>query len=265
MRHRKHQQKVAMDYSKWKGRFMEKLNIIRQTHKKANGKRKASYVKERIKSSDLLSTMEAIMKHNTKYYQSDFEIDKKILKEAAESPAKTDKTLLWLSRTHGTHCFKERDVFLKNSCAYHTWLYYADQTHEHVLAYAVEITGGFDGKLAGSLYHLDYGMHCRHVIRTALPADHIKITYEHGCCIVPAGQHISDHTDRQMGKVVHLEEYPKDLDMFERILQEERDKRHLSKPVQYSGAYASTGEKAGYLKSVEVPCISGHLRQVQKL
>lgn len=213
---------------------MEKLNVIRQASKKAESKRKTSYVKGRIKSSDIISTMEAIMKHSTKYYQSDFEIDKKILKEAAESPVKTDKTLLWLSRTHGTHCFKERDVFLKNSRAYHTWLYYADQAHEHVLAYVVEITGGFDGKLAGSLYHLDYGMHCRHVIRTALPADHIKITYEHGCRIVPADQHISVHTDSRMGKVVHLEEQPKDSDVLERILHEERDRRHLSKPVTVS-------------------------------
>ena len=265
MRHHGHQQKPAMDYPKWKRRLMEKLNVIRQASKKAESKRKTSYVKGRIKSSDIISTMEAIMKHNTKYYQSDFEIDKKILKEAAENPVETDKALLWLSRTHGTHCFKERDVFLKNSCAYHTWLYYADQTHEHVLAYAVEITGVFDGKLTGSLYHLDYEMHCRHLIETAIPVDHVKVIYEHGSRIVPAGQHISVHTDRQMGKVVHLEEYPKDLDIFERILQEERDKRHLSKPVQYSSAYASTGEKAGYLKSAEVPCISGHLRQVQKL
>ena len=128
MRHRGHQQKAAMDYSKWKRRFMEKLNVIRQAHKKANGRRKDSYVKERIKGSDLLSTMEAIMKHNTKYYQSDFEIDKKILKEAAESPVKAGQTLLWLSRTHGTHCFKERDVFLRNSYAYHTWLHYAPDT-----------------------------------------------------------------------------------------------------------------------------------------
>ena len=72
---------------------MEKLNVIRQASKKAESKRKTSYVKGRIKSSDIISTMEAIMKHSTKYYQSDFEIDKKILKEAAEIPVKTDKTL----------------------------------------------------------------------------------------------------------------------------------------------------------------------------
>ena len=243
MRHRKHQQKAAMDYLKWKRRFMEKLNVIRQTHKKANGKRKTSYVHEKIKSSDLLSTMEAVMKHNTKYYRSDFEIDKKILKEAAESPVKAGQTLLWLSRTHGTHCFKERDVFLKNSCAYHTWLYYAEQTHEHVLAYVVEITGVFDGKLTGSLYHLDYEMHCRHVIETAIPVDHVKIIYKHGCRIVPAGRHISVHTDSKMGEVVHLEEYPKDLDMFERILQEERDKRHLSKPASIQAHMPALGKK----------------------
>ena len=222
---------------------MEKLNVIIQTHKKSNGKRKTSYVHEKIKSSDLLSNMEAVMKHNTKYYRSDFEIDKKILEEAAESPVKAGQTLLWLSRTHGTHCFKERDVFLKNSCAYHTWLYYAEQTHEHVLAYVVEITGVFDGKLTGSLYHLDYEMHCRHVIETAVPVDHVKIIYKHGCRIVPAGRHISVHTDSRMGEVVHLEEYPKDLDMFERILQEERDKRHLSKPASIQAHMPALGKK----------------------
>ena len=243
MRHRGHQQKAAMDYSKWKRRFMEKLNVIRQAPQKVKSRRKASYVHEKIKSSDLLSNMEAVMKHNTKYYRSDFEIDKKILEEAAESPVKAGQTLLWLSRTHGTHCFKERDVFLKNSCAYHTWLYYAEQTHEHVLAYVVEITGVFDGKLTGSLYHLDYEMHCRHVIETAVPVDHVKIIYKHGCRIVPAGRHISVHTDSRMGEVVHLEEYPKDLDMFERILQEERDKRHLSKPASIQAHMPALGKK----------------------
>ena len=69
------------------------------------------------------------------------------------------------------------------------------QTHERVLAYAAEITRVFDGKLAGSLYHLDDEMHCRHVMETALLVDHVKVIYEHGSHIVPAGQHISFHTD----------------------------------------------------------------------
>lgn len=171
------------------------------------------------------------MEHNTEYYQSDFEIDKKILKEATESPVRADRTLLWLSRTHGTHCFRERDVFLKDTRAYHTWLYYAEQTHGNVLAYAVEITGDSDAKLTGNLYPLGYEMHCRHVIGTAVSVDHVKAIYEYGERILPAGQYHSVHEDSQLGKLVRLEEQPKDLDVFDGILQVERTRRSLLRPV----------------------------------
>lgn len=234
MRHIKHALSESHDglSQKQERGTMEKLNVIRKETKAVKRKRKTSYVKEKMKSSDLFGTMEAIMRHNTRYYQSDFEIDKEILKEAAGSTVKADRTLLWLSRTHGTHCLRERDVFLKNSRAYHTWLYYAGQAHEHVLAYVVEITGKSDGKLTGSLYSLNYGMHCRHVEEAALPVDHIKVIYEHGERIVPAGQCIPIWEDTHLGKTVHFEEQPKDPDILERLLLEERIKRHLSEPVR---------------------------------
>lgn len=214
---------------------MEKLNVIRKTSKVAESKRKTLYVKEKMKSSDLFGTMGAIMEHNTVYYKNDFEIDKEILKEAAGSTVKADRTLLWLSRTHGTHCFRERDVFLKGSRAYYTWLYYVDQTHENVLAYVVEITGKSDGKLIGSLYSLNYGMHCRHVEEAAVPVDHTKIIYEHGERIVPAGQCLPICEDSHLGKPLRFEEQPKNPDILGRVLQEERTRRQRLKPVNVQG------------------------------
>lgn len=45
---------------------------------------------------DVFASLSAILKQNTGFYQSDFDIDKSIITQAAASPHKEDKTLLWL-------------------------------------------------------------------------------------------------------------------------------------------------------------------------
>ena len=86
---------------------------------------------------DVFACLQAIMKQNTGFFQSDFEIDKEIIRKAAESPNREEKTLLWLSRPSGTHCFRERDVFLKDTAPHNTWRFYHEQTRDRMLAYAV--------------------------------------------------------------------------------------------------------------------------------
>ena len=54
--------------------------------------------RNKFENVDVLASLEAILKQNTGFYQSDFDIDKQIIAEKAESPNKEDKTLLWLSR-----------------------------------------------------------------------------------------------------------------------------------------------------------------------
>ena len=110
----------------------------------------------KFENVDVTASLEAIMKQNTAFYQSDFDIDKEIIKRAAESPNAGDKRLLWFSRPSGTCCIKERDAFLKDTREHNTWKFYGEQTRDRVLAYAVELTGIQDGKITGNLYELDY-------------------------------------------------------------------------------------------------------------
>ena len=49
----------------------------------------------KFENVDVIASLEAIMKQNTAFYQSDFEIDKRILREAASRPAAEEKRLLW--------------------------------------------------------------------------------------------------------------------------------------------------------------------------
>lgn len=135
---------------------------------------------QKFENVDILACLDAVMKQNTGFYQSDFEIDKEIIHKAAASPDREDKNLLWLSRPSGTHCFRERDVFLKDTRPYNTWKFHGQQTRDRILAYAVELTGRERGKIRGNLYELDYAAHFRHVREQALPADTVTLFYERG-------------------------------------------------------------------------------------
>ena len=117
----------------------------------------------KFENMDLFASLEAIMKQNTGFYQSDLDIDKEIIAKAAASPHREDKTLLWFCRPSGTHCFRERDVFLKDTAPHNTWRFYMEQTSDRVLAYAIELTGKERGKIKGNLYELDYSKHYERV------------------------------------------------------------------------------------------------------
>jgi len=83
---------------------------------------------QKFENVDVIAALGEIMRQNTAFYQSDFDIDKGIIQRAAASDQAVDKTLLWMSRPSGTYCFRERDVFLKGTRQHNTWRFYGEQT-----------------------------------------------------------------------------------------------------------------------------------------
>lgn len=180
---------------------------------------------QKFENVDVVASLEAIMKQNTAFYQSDFDIDKQILQKAAISPIPEGKRLLWFSRPSGTCCFRERDVFLKDTRQHNTWRFYGEQTHDTILAYAVELTGTEQGKIKGNLYELDYPQHFREVIEKSISADNYTLLYEHGELTKPAGQYFDGNTDPQLGKFIRFEAQPNDPEALKSLLGEQKKKR----------------------------------------
>ena len=187
----------------------------------------------KFENLDILASLDAIMRQNTAFYQSDFEIDKEMIQKAAASPAAEDKRILWLSRPSGTYCFRERDVFLKDTRQHNTWRFYGEQTRDHILAYAVTITGTEDGKIKGDLYELDYPQHFKHVAEQALPADTVTLHYERGSRTQPATQRFDGYPDPQLGEFVRGETQPNDPDALRFLLQQEQRERERLKPGDF--------------------------------
>ena len=194
---------------------------------------------QKFENVDVIASLEAIMKQNTAFYQSDFDIDKQILRKAAVSLIPEDKRLLWFSRPSGTCCFRERDVFLKDTRQHNTWRFYGEQTRDTILAYAVELTGTEQEKIKGNLYELDYLQHFREVIEKSIPADNYTLIYEHGERVQEAGRYFDGTPDPQLGKFERFEAVPNDPDALQSLLQEERRSREQLPPGDFKAHIAA--------------------------
>jgi len=180
----------------------------------------------KFESVDVFASLDAILKQNTAFYQSDLKVDKEIIARAVNSSNQDDKTLLWLCRLSGTHCFRERNVFLKDTSAYNTWLFYKDHLpYERILAYAIELTDTEDEKIVGNLYELDYSQHYQHVKDKAQAADKIKLVYERGEQFIPAAQYFDREDDPVLGKFVRFEVQPNNPDSLRFLLDAEECSR----------------------------------------
>lgn len=193
----------------------------------------------KFKDVDVFASLNAVLKQNTGFYQSDFDIDKEIIAKAAASPNREDKTLLWFCRPMGTHCFRERDVFLKDTAPHNTWRFYTEQTSDRILAYAIELTGKERGKIKGNLYELDYARHYERVKDRGLAADTVRLVYERGTRDIPAGQYFTGYPDAELGKFERFEAIPNDPDALQFLLQEERRSREQLTPGDFKAHIAA--------------------------
>lgn len=193
----------------------------------------------KFENVDVIASLEAVMKQNTAFYQSDFDIDRQILQEAADRSGDTDRRLLWFSRPSGTCCVRERDVFLKDTRQHNTWRFYGEQTRDTVLAYLVELTGTERGKIKGNLYELDYPQHFREVAEKSIPADNYTLIYEHGERDIPAGQYFDGNPDPQLGKFERFEAQPNDPEALKDLLREQHKSRQQLAPGDFKAHIAA--------------------------
>ena len=119
-----------------------------------------------------------VVQGHTEHYQSDFEIDKEILWEAAGHQAGQDRSFIWLCRTAGTWLLSERDVFLKGTSADDIFDLYVEQASDPVLAFAINVKRTIADTIIGDIYVLDYQAHHRHIQSVALSAETVVLRYE---------------------------------------------------------------------------------------
>lgn len=131
----------------------------------------------------ILPELKSAMKQVTKQYQSDFDLDTKVIQKAAKE-AKADgkpQTFLWFCRESGTYIARESNAYLKESPMYISYQYYADQQRREakgIKAYVVTVTGLDGRKPLGFATPIDYFKECERQKRYAVPANRIALHFE---------------------------------------------------------------------------------------
>lgn len=175
---------------------------------------------------DVLAFLREQMEGNTEHYQSDFEIDKNMIRKFAESLSEEDKTLLWMSRPMGTHLQREREVFIRDTYDHNTWKFYAEQTKDKIVAFAVELIGKENGIIRGNVYELDYLAHAALVAKQAVPALAVEKTFENGFidrAPMRKGTNLYYYSlIEKNGPIVKSRTIPQDEERLESVLAEQR-------------------------------------------
>ncbi|WP_305117510.1 hypothetical protein [Acutalibacter muris] len=174
---------------------------------------------------DIISTLGTIMRQSTVFYRSDFEVDKQIIQEAAISDDAEDKYLLWMCRPSGTWCFREREAFIQGTSPFNTWKFYGEQTHDHILAYAVELNASRRRKVRGTVYELNYWQHFQHARATAQRPSVNRLTYEGGFRDIPPDAPFDCYPDHKLGALLRYDILPQNPAALEAILVQERRRR----------------------------------------
>ena len=198
---------------------------------------------QKFENVDILACLDAVMKQNTGFYQSDFEIDKKIIHEAAASSDREDKTLfLALPSVRDALLPGARRFSQRHPPIQHMEVPRGADTRPHPC-----LRRGADGqergKIRGNLYELDYAAHFRHVREQALPADTVTLFYERGERSQPTNRYLGGSPDPQYGAFLRFEVQPNAPEALRDLLQEERRSREQLSP--------------GTSRRISPPCATG--------
>ena len=134
------------------------------------------------KKIDIIPFLAGIVEENTHSYQSDFAHDERRLQAAMLEMYQENRTFLWMSRPCGTYCVLEREAFIKDTPAHIVWTY-GDYVAEadKIKAYRVIVAPGYKGAFVlGAVKPLNYGEQVQRVMRNAIPAQSVEITFEDG-------------------------------------------------------------------------------------
>jgi hypothetical protein len=72
---------------------------------------------------DIIAELQKLVDSHVDSYKEDFDIDKRIIRRAAESQNPEDRTLMWFCRPHGTHCLNENQVFIQGTRDHNTFVF----------------------------------------------------------------------------------------------------------------------------------------------
>ena len=177
---------------------------------------------------DIIAELQKLVDSHVDSYKEDFDIDKRIIRRAAESQNPEDKTLMWFCRPHGTHCLNENQVFIQGTRDHNTFRFYAEQTYDECIARVIVPKAVKRGKVFGDVFEINYREQAANVAQNSVAPDHDRLTFVDGFVLEApcrssfdaAMALVSEHGGVQAHRTL-----PKDAEALTEVLTKQKSRR----------------------------------------
>ncbi|WP_339620205.1 DNA mismatch repair protein MutS [Eubacterium sp.] len=105
---------------------------------------------------DIISELAKLVDSHVHHYKEDFDIDRRLIAEAAKASLPEDKTLIWFCRENGTHCLRESQAFIQDTREHSTLRFYAEQSGEDITARVVVPKKVKGSKVIGDVFEVNF-------------------------------------------------------------------------------------------------------------
>ena len=185
---------------------------------------------------DIVAELQKLVDGHVDSYKEDFDIDKRIIRRAAESQNPEDRTLMWFCRPHGTHCLNENQVFIQGTRDHNTFRFYAEQTYDECIARVIVPKAVKRGKVFGDVFEINYREQAANVAQNAVAPDYDRLTFADGYVLDAPCRSSFDAAMALVGEhggVKTHQTLPKDADALKEVLSKKKnvvtDCRRLTK------------------------------------
>ena len=185
-------------------------------------------MKKKQTNVDIIAELQKLVDSHVDSYKEDFDIDKRIIRYAAESKEPEDKVLMWFCRPCGTHCLRENQVFIQGTRDHNTYRFYAEQTRDEYIARVIVPKEVRKGKVYGDVFEVNYREQAANVAQNSVAPDHDRLTFADGymldapcrssfdAAMALVGEHGGVKTHRTL---------PKDADALAEVLTKQKSRR----------------------------------------
>ena len=185
-------------------------------------------MKKKHTNVDIIAELQKLVDSHVDSFKEDFDIDKRIIRCAAESKEPEDKVLMWFCRPCGTHCLRENQVFIQGTRDHNTYRFYAEQTRDECIARVIVPKEVRKGKVYGDVFEVNYREQAANVAQNSVAPDHDRLTFADGymldapcrssfdAAMALVGEHGGVKTHRTL---------PKDADALTEVLTKQKSRR----------------------------------------
>ena len=177
---------------------------------------------------DIVVELQKLVDSHVDSYKEDFDIDKRIIRRAAESQNPEDKTLMWFCRPHGTHCLNENQVFIQGTRDHNTFRFYAEQTYDECIARVIIPKTVKRGKVFGDVFEINYREQAANVAQNSVAPDHDRLTFADGYVLDAPFRGSFDAAMALVGEhggVKIHQTLPKDAEALAEVLSKQKTRR----------------------------------------